>query len=563
MDAGAGGKEAVLESGRSDRVHLLLLLALILPLRAWLLYNTEVAARDSIGFIRYALYFESKSFPDAVRDSVQHPGYSIAIHLVSLPVRAFYGDADPYVMRFSAQLVSALAALLLIVPMYFLGKELFGPRVAFWGTLLFQYLPVSGQHLSDGVSEALFLLFVATSLWQGVWGMRLAAEGNTRLSTCLAFSLCGLFSGLAYWTRPEGAFVVAAAGLTILVRQVFVHRIQWTRFALHAACLAAPAIAFAGAFYAITGALTQKPSTRLVVGTMELTDADSVDGPPVSSSSRFIQLPGNALLASTFGAFIRKADDYPTRFRRAGQTYVMELVQGFHYVGIAFVVLGVVWFGSQCVRVPGFWILITYALLQSITLILLATRAFYISDRHMMVLILPGCFFMAAGLLELGRRVQAGFSRSRLSGAMKASIPFLVVGVMFACCLPKTLQRVHGNRKGNHEAGIWLASHLKDGDLVLDDHAWSHYYAGQVFVEGKEPFVSPDYQPRCFVVITRSRIQEVDDVRKTEERKLAESGARPVYHWPDHTELARARVVVYERPREFASHPWKIAALKH
>src|SRR5262245_58802169 len=38
-----------------DWQWLLLLLVLVIPLRGWLLFNTEVAARDSIGFIRYAL----------------------------------------------------------------------------------------------------------------------------------------------------------------------------------------------------------------------------------------------------------------------------------------------------------------------------------------------------------------------------------------------------------------------------------------------------------------------------------------------------------------------------
>src|SRR5262249_55434823 len=38
---------------RRDRAPLALLLALATALHAWLLVNTEVAARDSIGFIRY------------------------------------------------------------------------------------------------------------------------------------------------------------------------------------------------------------------------------------------------------------------------------------------------------------------------------------------------------------------------------------------------------------------------------------------------------------------------------------------------------------------------------
>ena len=41
----------------------------------------------------------------------------------------------------SAQLVSALASVLLLVPMFYLGREVFERRIAFWSCLLFQCLP--------------------------------------------------------------------------------------------------------------------------------------------------------------------------------------------------------------------------------------------------------------------------------------------------------------------------------------------------------------------------------------------------------------------------------------
>src|SRR2546421_8808494 len=102
-------------SSSGDWRHLLLLLALVLPLRGWLLFNTEVAARDSIGFIRYALQFEGKSWKETLLANHQHPGYPLAIWAVSQPIRALAGtNADT--MRLSAQLASTLAALALLIP---------------------------------------------------------------------------------------------------------------------------------------------------------------------------------------------------------------------------------------------------------------------------------------------------------------------------------------------------------------------------------------------------------------------------------------------------------------
>src|SRR5947208_3156277 len=79
---------------------LLLLLALVVPVRGWLLINTEVMARDSIGFIRYALLFDQEPWGHVVRSIEQHPGYPFTIWLASLPARAWVGDLTPEIMQF-------------------------------------------------------------------------------------------------------------------------------------------------------------------------------------------------------------------------------------------------------------------------------------------------------------------------------------------------------------------------------------------------------------------------------------------------------------------------------
>src|SRR5688500_8442773 len=104
MDAEAVEKQSLLQGHRSDRFNLWLLLALILPLRVWLLFNTEVAARDSIGYIRYALKLESKGIAEAMRASDQQPGYPMCIWVISVPFRAWHGGLDPDLMRIAAQL---------------------------------------------------------------------------------------------------------------------------------------------------------------------------------------------------------------------------------------------------------------------------------------------------------------------------------------------------------------------------------------------------------------------------------------------------------------------------
>ena len=62
--------------------------------------------------------------------------------------------------------------MLLIVPMFYLGKDLFDRRVGFWSALLFQCLPVGSRALSDGLTEGLFLLLIATGLLLAVGAFR-------------------------------------------------------------------------------------------------------------------------------------------------------------------------------------------------------------------------------------------------------------------------------------------------------------------------------------------------------------------------------------------------------
>src|SRR5260221_5065931 len=198
---------------KKDALALGLLVLLVLPVRLWLLVNTEVAARDSIGYIRYALEFETHDWDKVIKAHDQHPGYALTVLAVSQPLRSASGQTDAATMQLAAQITTMMAAMLLLYPMYHVGRLLFNRRTGFGAALLYQVLPINAQHLSDGISEGLFLFLVASALLQGVR----ALQGQSPVR----FALCGLISGLAYLTRLEGAMVAMAAG-GVLVGMQFV-----------------------------------------------------------------------------------------------------------------------------------------------------------------------------------------------------------------------------------------------------------------------------------------------------------------------------------------------------
>ena len=181
----------------ADRTWILLLLALVLPLRVWLLCNTTVTARDSITFIHYAHKLDTEPWIDVLKSEHQHPGFPVAVWLVGKPLQAFWGKTAE-TMQLAAQLVSlAVASLLLaLVVMFRLAARLRDRSAGLCGALLFQFFPGSGHHLSDGISEGLFLLCFATSLWLFVRG--------AQCRRIVDFALGGAGVGFAYLTRPEG-----------------------------------------------------------------------------------------------------------------------------------------------------------------------------------------------------------------------------------------------------------------------------------------------------------------------------------------------------------------------
>jgi hypothetical protein len=523
---------------KQDVLLLGLLLLLVLPLRLWLLSTAVATSRDGIGFIRYALEFEHMSWQDVCRKNQQHPGYPLAILCVADAVRGVTGHAEPDAlsMQFAAQLASMLASVLLILPMYHLGRLLFDRRIGFGGALLFQYLPLSAHHVSDGISEAVFLLFVSCALCQGVRALNIRSIPS--------FACCGIFSALAYLTRPEGALILMAIGIALLGSQCLpASRLERRRFFASTAALVLAWLLVALPYMVTIEGLTGKWSVRLVL--------EFLFGMPRPE----VSLGGGPLFAASF----THSDQSTVQLARSMRALTLEVSNGFHYLGVVPAVLGLFLCFGSLRRQPGFWAVAVFGLIHSGILLALARTVNYVSDRHVMVLVLCGSYFAAAGLVELPRRL-LGTRIPKPALVMRpafwSTILFLA---MFGFCLPKTLQPLHVNRLGNREAGFWLQSQLRPGDIVDDDHCWSHYYAGEVFLEGREPALSADAHPLCYVVITRADNRDIGEKRRQAEARLREYHAELVYHWPTNGSADEARVVVYVKPRNPKFQPWKIA----
>jgi hypothetical protein len=498
------------------------LLLTAVALRGWLLHHTEVPARDTIGFIRYALEFERHSWPTVLRNNHQHPGYPLTVLAVSVPVRAWGSLPEVEAMTFSAGLASNLAAVLLLIPVYFLGKLLFHRAAGFGAALLFQCLPVPAHILSDGLSEPLFLLCASSALALAVAALR--------GSRPWLYALAGGCAALAYLTRPEGVLLLVAMlavlfGLQLLQAQ----RRSALQLFTCATSLIIAAVAVGSPYLLATRGLTNKPSISIMLGKPI---------PPLGTA--LPEPPAPAGRGPLFAFTLNNNDPVPKRAFQAAWGLVSELVKCFHYVAWLPTLVGMWMFRRRPWSVPGMWVPLVFCGLLAAGLCALAVRAGYMSDRHLLLLVLCGCYAAAAALWELPLRWLPA------RWAAPAAV-LLLVGVVVAS-LPKAMETLHANRVGHHAAGLWLADHADPADLIVDDHCWAHYYAGRVFQEAHPVVPPPEYVPVRYVVVgRRERDGNLTYNRQApvDEAQLRAEGGRVVYHWPANSDPTTAAIVVY------------------
>jgi hypothetical protein len=523
--------------GRIDFALLLVLVLIAGGLRSWQLAHTEVAARDSIGYIRIAWRLEHEiakqhspardgDWPKVVRTAAQHPGYPAALLLVSYPVRYLHGGDLPMAMQCSAQLTSVFASVLLVVPMYLLGRGMFDRRTGFVAALLFQCLPTSGRLMADGLSEPLFLLCACAAL--------LAAHYGLRKGSPWWFAGVGVWGGLAYLTRPEGAFIIAATGVVLVGQQAFARwRRPWSGFLQSGALLAWGALTVGGPFVLIVGHLTTKNTPIQVLNTAAAQASAKVW---VGEEQEEPETGGD-------GAPGLPASNAPMPLAR-GQAlwlFVATLGKGFFYVLWLPALLGL-WLGRERFwSAPVCWVLVLVCLALGFFLYRVPVVMGYLSDRHTVLILFCATFWMAAGVCHFGDPVTGIVGGWRLAGG--AGVAALLVPLV-AVALVKTLEPLHTDRIPYREAGYWLARNAGPEDEIDDPYCWASFYAGRVFTEEEPPATGPRV---CYVVVEKlPGGRQPRLAPKTPREKLHEQQIKKT--WPVKRGKAESQVVVYAVP---------------
>jgi hypothetical protein len=505
------------------RWPLWVILAVSVAVHAWIVARTEVAARDSIGFIRYAVELERQPTLQLLRRAEQPPGYPATVLAASWPVRALRGDASPETLALAAQVASAVFGVLLVFPMVGLGTELFDRRLGYLAAALFQTLPAWLRYTSDGLSEAVFLFWLATALWLAAR----ALGGRGRVS----FAGCGLAAGAAFLTRPEGAEVVVAV-TGVLAGLVVLGRALWHSAAKNAAALVLGFLLLFAPFVAITGRLTNKPTGRFLLGD------------PTAEKSYFGRTGSVGLLA----VWWNEAEDAGrNRVLWAAEVLMRETASSARQVGFALAVVGLALWPRRVRNGPGGAVLMTVSALHAVLVVRMTSKIGYLSERHTAVIVLTGCYPAALALRELAGKAAAA-CRDRVSAG---TLLVVAVAGTFAAAVPSIRRPLHGNRAGHKAAGHWLAAHAPESAGICDPFCWARYYAGRDFRE-----VAPPDPPEQFVIVEGSDNQH-SRLPLMPEAKAKAAAGRLMYHWPESVPADRAQVRVYRwlRPADDLTTP--------
>jgi hypothetical protein len=548
MAAEVGGRLETVAPRRSlfgpDYVRLIGLLLIASSIHGWLITHTAVPARDSLGYARLALNLAdpNKARPtesprpriEVIRTAEQPPGYPLAVW-VTMKVLKTVGPVrhlpDPDLSLLATQVANAVAAVMLVVPLYLTGRILFGRNVGFAAALLFQVLPVPARVTSDGLSEGVFLMVVAVAILLGVRAARRPTIGG--------FLLCGLATGASYLVRPEGLLVAVAVTLVIVVAGV---KRRWPRdVALGRLTALGVGVALVGLPYMVLiGKLTNKPTGDQILNPLEDPRGRIWLGQPGAQAP---VVRGSALLGKWWNPTM---DNGRSRVLWAFEATTSEVTKALHYVIAALAVVGLLAHRRQLFAPDvGLWVLVILSTLSFLLMVYLAARIGYVSERHTLLFVLIACIFAAAALEPLAELLS---ELPLLRGVLSTHVMAVgILVVLVAGTLPYTLKTLHPQREGHKHAGRWLAGHLQDSDWLVDPLTWAEWYAGRTLYRT----VEYTGQPRVtWVIVEEGKTSPHSRLPQWEHALELISKGEKVYQWPEDATADQPRVCVYR-----ISHP--------
>ena len=419
----------------------------------WATHHAEVSFGDGLRAVRQAQRIERGDLAGGLWRSIDHPLHPLAIAAVHQTL----GEGDsPFAWQTAAQVASALALVLAVVPLYLLARDLFDDdTTAALAVLLVTAGPVVSDVAVNVLSETTFLLFWAWGLWAAVRFLRAGSFGW--LAPTVGFG------ALAYLTRPEGLLLHLALVVTLLVLPLSrgTH-ILWRRWWAAVGVLVIGPAVLVGPYIAAKGGIGTRPAVARLIGTVP-------EAPPQALERERPLAPGQTV----------------------GQTYaiaagrVVKAVRGavpLPLWPLAMLGLAVAGRGANRGQARAWLLLGVLGAGAFAGLVRLHATGGYCTVRHALIPATILTLAAAHGLAWVMRAVsfdarRLGLGEGRLTPG--PAVWTVVIATVVAWPLDRGRAPGLGSFEPYHQAGAWLSARPKADGRVLDLTDWALFFSGR------------------------------------------------------------------------------------
>lgn len=428
---------------------LLLLLAIAFVLRIFLLLFPEVIYSDGIEYIRYAKQILSGNWGG----SKAPPLYSVLIALASLLTSNF---------ELAGIWVSVIFGALLILPVFYLGREIFNEKVGIFSALFAAVHPY--LYLSSGsvLTESVYHFLLTTAVLFGWHAFR-----RGRFWDILLFSL---FTSLAYLTRPEAIGFLFVFSFWAL----FIHPPQEKRHALKRVGIAVLAILCFLIFSSPYLYQLRKETGRWEISKKFSISIGSLSDEEVGSLESFTRTKKITLVSFVIEPL--------TVLKKIGVGWFLALYKfqlGFHPLLFVLAVLGFAWSMRGVSSKKGSFYLLSYFIFY----LGLLLPFLWIARRYTSLISTIALPWASLGFISM-----TGWITPRLKeGRWKKEFPVLfLLLVLIVIFIQGRVIRGRDHRFMQREIGLWIKDHLSQNGNIMSRLPQEAFYAEMPWVRMPE-----------------------------------------------------------------------------
>ncbi len=423
-------------------------------------------------------------------------------------------------MAGAALLCSFASSVLLVIPIYLLTLELFGPRSAFLGVLLVIANGVTDSIVVNMLSETSFLLWWCFGLWAAV---RFLREGRF-----VWLPLAIGFGALAYLTRPEGILLPLALALAMLILPLQrTNRINWPRWWGAIMLVLGGALLCSGPYAAIKGGLGTKPGIARVLGLAPSSAPLALEREAPLSADQTTLETYSLATARTFEALLAAVTLPLLPFSLLGFWLAVRREGGRCAVLLVAIVLSAAIVALVRLHATGGYLAVRHALIPALVLTLGAAE---------------GLAWLTYKVAVPGAWLGLSHDRFRLGPAVWA----VLIALLLIVPELRSLGPAHpGPFAIYYRTADWLAANTRSDEKVLDLTDWSLFFSRRAGYHFADLYKAPADPKMRWIVVRTPEVEGQWHYQKIVAELLHDH--EPVARLPAQPARGEIQICIYDR----------------